>query len=464
MKLIVIFGLFGGISGATFDDATSKSIWTYETMCDGLKKGPDAAENEERKELYYQCLPYITGANRGKDVFFPEASTMSLFDAPPATRDPEKKTAIRLERIAMPTFHVLGETDFRPDIEIEISVSWNDERLQWNPDTWNMKNFPVELKPSTNFWAPKFSTKANSRLNILFDLLSYYSSSIDYSGRVNATLGGQLVFSDCQMDVSTYPYDDIDCCLDFAISGKDNRAKFDKDQLSGTEMVWDTKQGGVWSVRKMEFTAKKLDSNKGKLEGGQLCVSARRNTAALGVELSLPMGVSAVVMLCAQFAGKWRMQVYVKLFALLVQVIAFQTLIPNEAMSVATTMPRVYSFYNFTVAMTLISLIQTMILWALSRRWFLTPPPHRVTLLLDSSGRCLMGDSASREPYLETQQDQASRQVNGSANGAGGSAGSGGKWEANNRREWELVFAALHAVLSLLIAIIYLIGICILFF
>jgi len=146
--------------------------------------------------------------------------------------------------------------------------------------------------------------------------------------------------------------------MDFAVSPKDNRARLDGGQLAGTEKLWDAREAGVWSVRAMEFKvgwmgagrgrshrfarqAKQTESNKGLLEGGQLCVSARRNTAALGVELSLPMGVSAVVMLCAQFAGKWRMQVYVKLFALLVQVLAFQTLVPNEALSIATTMPRV---------------------------------------------------------------------------------------------------------------------------
>lgn len=71
------------------------------------------------------------------------------------------------------------------------------------------------------------------------------------------------------------------------------------------------------------------------------CVVARRNTNVLGMELSMPMGVSAIVMMCAQLAGKWKMQVYVKMFALFLQVFSFQTLIPNEAMSVATKLPRI---------------------------------------------------------------------------------------------------------------------------
>lgn len=89
------------------------------------------------------------------------------------------------------------------------------------------------------------------------------------------------------------------------------------------------------------FQHNRKDDVNGAASGLQLCMAAKRNTAALGPELSLPMAVSAIVLMCAQLAGKWKMQVYVKLFAILIQVFAFQNLVPSEALTNATKVPRV---------------------------------------------------------------------------------------------------------------------------
>uniref|UniRef100_A0A915IQ04 Neurotransmitter-gated ion-channel transmembrane domain-containing protein n=1 Tax=Romanomermis culicivorax TaxID=13658 RepID=A0A915IQ04_ROMCU len=204
-----------------------------------------------------------------------------------------------------------------------------------------------------------------------------------------------------------------------------------------------------------------------------MCIISKRNTGAVGLEMSLPMIVSAVVLMCAQLAGKWKMQVYVKLFAILIQIFAFENLAPNDALSNATRTPKHYFadiFYNFTICLTIVSLFQTMLFWALSRRWFLMPPPYALTLHTKVVSRFLLGDK------LERIHDAENRPIE---NGGGGAnpttnqnaqdlnnnneAGSLNTKKYSNRKEWEAIFATLHAITSILIIVIYIVGVIVIY-
>lgn len=427
---------------------------TFASRCDSLKTQTDV---EEKKSLFYQCLPYITGFNKGSDIFFPQANALLILEPPPQVSETEDKTTVIVDQVVMPTFHVLGNSDFRPDIELELKVSWQDSRLKWDPDVWKIRKFPADIKPLLNVWGPRFSSQSTGRLNYYFDVMTYYDAQLNFDGYINATLGGQLVFSDCRLDVETYPHDDINCCMDFAVSPRDNKAQLAEEQTDPSKFTWDDNEGGVWKVSKMEFTRKTIPKGSEMINGAQMCVTARRNTAVLGMELSLPMGVSAIVMMCAQFAGKWQMQIYVKMFALFLQIFCFQTLVPNEALNVATRIPRIYIFYHFTIAVTLFSLVQTMVFWALSRRWFKMPPPHRLTAFIHSTGRCLLGDSAATSKRKAVSGASSAAEAPSNVVESGDGRGDG------YRTEWEMVFATMHAILSIVIIFAYLIGVWIIF-
>uniref|UniRef100_A0A915J4V5 Neurotransmitter-gated ion-channel ligand-binding domain-containing protein n=1 Tax=Romanomermis culicivorax TaxID=13658 RepID=A0A915J4V5_ROMCU len=443
-------------ASCSFGESYVKQKNRFEVTPSTFVKLRKACHIEEKKSLFYQCLPYITGFNKGSDIFFPQLNALLILEPPPQTNEPNDRTSINVDQVIMPTFHVLGNSDFRPDIELELNVSWQDSRLKWDPDVWKIRRFPADIKPLLNVWGPRFSSQSTSHLNYYFDVMTYYDAQLNFDGYINATLGGQLVFTDCRMDVETYPHDDINCCMDFAVSPRDNKAQLSEEQTDASKFSWDDNEGGVWKVGKMEFTRKTILKGAEMINGAQMCVTALRNTAVLGLELSLPMGVSAIVMMCAQFAGKWQMQIYVKMFALFLQIFCFQTLVPNEALNVATRVPRIYIFYHFTIAVTLFSLVQTMIFWALSRRWFKMPPPHRLTSFIHSMGRYLLGDSAVTSKVKGGGAPPTTETANNVVE-------SGNSRSDGYRSEWEIVFATMHAILSIVIILAYLIGVWIIF-
>jgi len=76
----------------------------------------------------------------------------------------------------------------------------------------------------------------------------------------------------------------------------------------------------------------------------RLCLKAQRSSGGLGIEVGLSTGVSAVVLICAQLASGFKTQLYVKLFALLIQTITFQNIAGTEALMAAVRVPKICEF------------------------------------------------------------------------------------------------------------------------
>jgi len=100
--------------------------------------------------------------------------------------------------------------------------------------------------------------------------------------------------------------------------------------------------------------------------------------------------------------------------------------------------------------MTVLSLLQTLILWALSRRWFLAPPPHRLSLLGRAASKFLLGSQASKETH------ESDLDVLPARNPA---QQTGEESVADNKQEWRQIFTTLHIVLSILVSVVYILGI-----
>jgi hypothetical protein len=70
-----------------------------------------------------------------------------------------------------------------------------------------------------------------------------------------------------------------------------------------------------------------LKSNFSRVETLQMCITAQRRSSTLRIELTIPMLISAILVLVAPFFGKFQQQLYVKLFAILLQFLCFQYLV-----------------------------------------------------------------------------------------------------------------------------------------
>ncbi|PIO76838.1 hypothetical protein TELCIR_01083 [Teladorsagia circumcincta] len=70
------------------------------------------------------------------------------------------------------------------------------------------------------------------------------------------------------------------------------------------------------------------------------------------------------------------------MFALLLQFMSFQFMADKTPqLGFGSTVPKIYVFYAFTLAVTVISLIITVLIAAMSRIKRKVPPAHRFTLL-----------------------------------------------------------------------------------
>ncbi|VDM82344.1 unnamed protein product [Strongylus vulgaris] len=119
----------------------------------------------------------------------------------------------------------------------------------------------------------------------------------------------------------------------------------------------------------------------------EICLTARRKSTTLAVELTLPVLISALLLLIAPFFGKFDQQIKVKMFALLLQFMSFQFMAEKTPqLGFGATVPKIYVFYAFTLAVTVVSLIVTVLIAAMSRIKRKVPPgdQHRFGYFLSS--------------------------------------------------------------------------------
>jgi len=387
--------------------------------------------------VYVQCLPYIIGYAHRDDPFLGDLSLAGLVQDAPL--DGNAKTTVHILETRVETFSISDTASYQPDIEVVVQLSWIDPRLKWNTQDWKFRRFPTDPLIHTKIWGPTVQPRTGDSRMVLPDVFSYENTDLWYNGSITTDAVMHAGFGSCSANMQNFPYDQMTCCVDFDYSPY-GKVYFD---TSSAVSTWGAQAAGAWQVKSISWeprhSTKKPPANRDYM---QMCVKATRNTATLGLELSLPMAVSAIVMMCAQLAGKWKMQVYIKLFALFLQTVAFQGLFQNATLKVATSLPRIYVFYNFTVGITLFSLIQTLLFWALTRRWFIMPPPHGLFLTVTSVSKTILGkgkhDRAGEVDLYGEKEKQA---------------------EKSYQREWEVVFLTMHAVLSLALIVAYLIGI-----
>lgn len=114
---------------------------------------------QPKKLLYIQCLPLILGLTTEDKMFETEDYFLSTLLEVPNEGEPTSKINVVIESLTLLTFTVMDNTDFHPDIQMEFKLSWQDDRLKWNPTEWRFAIYPVDLKPETHIWGPKFTLK-----------------------------------------------------------------------------------------------------------------------------------------------------------------------------------------------------------------------------------------------------------------------------------------------------------------
>ncbi|KRY54744.1 hypothetical protein T03_6077 [Trichinella britovi] len=430
----------------------SNLFQAYQQVCEPLKDASTA--NKTSPQSYIFCLPLIVGLVTENNAWMTELykGTLAMELPPSATSG---RTAVHILSAAVEQFSISVRLSILckdaelenvflfsqeahnviSDLELVVRLSWIDSRLRWDIKTWPFVTFPAKLNVHHQLWGPVFVPKERKEFFLTSTKISYNDAVVRSNGNVTTTVSIRVPRARCTNDLHQYPYDRQHCCFDIrAEPWKRLRTVVTLPTATGSASF-----PSSWALENVKMTPESSLENE-REEYIRTCVTVVRNSAAIQAELSLPMAVSAVIFLCAQLTGKWKTQVYLKIVAIFLQLFAFQAVISNTNLSFASQTPVVYRYYNFTVGMTVFSLLKTLVLWALSRRTFDSPPPHRFIVLSDAMNYFVYGKA--NDKMKECGQSII---------------------EKAKTSEWHSVVLALHSVLSILIVFIYLLGVALIY-
>lgn len=130
----------------------------------------------------------------------------------------------------------------------------------------------------------------------------------------------------CDTDFENYPQDVNYCCFNLKSYLFDKIVEFKVVQRDG-RLDPELAQTN-WDLRDITVDARSGEQGSAnKAQSLRVCLKAARESATLKIELTVPMVVSAVLVLIAPLFGTMQSQIYVKLFALLLQFLCFQFLV-----------------------------------------------------------------------------------------------------------------------------------------
>jgi hypothetical protein len=323
-----------------------------------------------------------------------------------------------------------------------IQVSWNDYRLKWNSQKWKLDT--LTIKSYGHLWVPDINSERYQTATQSSDFTMYHNLQAKNNGTVSATFEYRMQ-AVCDTDFENYPQDVNSCCfnlksylfeklMEFKVWQRDGRVDPDLAQTN-------------WDLRDITADTLIKDTGSTKTQSLRVCLKAARQSSTLKIELTVPMVVSAVLVLIAPLFGTMQSQVYVKLFALLLQFLCFQFLVTRTPLAgLGDATPKLYRFYEFTLAMTLASLIITLVAGAISHMERSMPPSHRLVLMATAFNNHLCCGGVRWEyPNGSSGGDNPNQQA--------------GKPAVDYRRDWREIFIAVNNICSIVLMISYVIGV-----
>uniref|UniRef100_A0A0M3IY43 Neur_chan_LBD domain-containing protein n=1 Tax=Anisakis simplex TaxID=6269 RepID=A0A0M3IY43_ANISI len=227
--------------------------------------------------------------------------------------------------------------------------TWKDRRMKWDSNDW--KTDTLNVKSYGRLWVPDINSDKHQTSAQSGEYVQYQNILAKNNGNLTARLEYKIQ-AHCQIDYTNFPDDRKYCCFTLKSLIYPHYIKY--------------------FLSRGERAAQVLE----------ICLAVQRKSMTLRIELTIPMVVSSLLVVIAPFFGTLKDQINVKLFAILIQLLSFTNLASKTPqVGFGSTIPNIYLFYVFTLATTVISLLITLIISAMSRIHRKLPPAHRYTLL-----------------------------------------------------------------------------------
>uniref|UniRef100_A0A1I7VLV1 Neur_chan_LBD domain-containing protein n=1 Tax=Loa loa TaxID=7209 RepID=A0A1I7VLV1_LOALO len=425
IRLIVVYGLFAFITAS------------YEELC---KFASNITDVEELAHHKYQVLEDCLYYKLSQDATAMQGKSNAISILPPSIAAGETLDAevieIALKQLWMnEIWHVMN-------INGHFLISWKDRRMKWDFNEWKTDTLNIRLYG--RLWVPDINSDKFQTSTQNGDYAQFYNIVAKNNGNVTGRLEFKMQ-AHCDIDYSNFPdlnYSFLNTIIRI-VGRQELLLSAEISSLSSLHQILScsgedgldlTKLRTNWHVR--DATIKVLpDEDDRKTQMLEICLQVRRRSSTLRIELTLPMMVSSLLVVIAPFFGSFRDQINVKLFAIFIQLVSFTFLaIKAPQVGFGETVPHIYTFYVFTMSTTVVSLLLTLVISAMSRIRRKLPPAHRYTLLASALNISLCCGS---EPNAEIDGTSAK----------------------DYHQDWLQIHTAINNVVSFLILVAYTIGI-----
>uniref|UniRef100_A0A915JYY4 ShKT domain-containing protein n=1 Tax=Romanomermis culicivorax TaxID=13658 RepID=A0A915JYY4_ROMCU len=330
-----------------------------------------------------------------------------------AAKYDNKSSGQTLRKFLSPTLSLHSLLIDRMKIDETQQNTWNDSRIQWNPEEWNLSWLTFFW---TQIWTPQI-VQTNSPVGAIVGSTYNAILAANYTGQIYLWL--DFVFStNTNFRYADFPFDKHDVC--FNLDNKRYYAiKFVASQNAADEVLtmaqkaspsgWQVVQARVDQRKETVRLMRKWNNDPFDIDKStvDVCFTFKRDSSYVNIEIIMPSLVPAVVTLASFMFVCFKRQMYMLIASLFMQILAvypLHELLPpaagytpcicklqyaycnssnnNYNNHYYTTFSNIVKFFAFNTGMTCIILLVVILLYGLSmsRQSFL-PPPRLITRL-----------------------------------------------------------------------------------
>ncbi|CAB3400467.1 unnamed protein product [Caenorhabditis bovis] len=370
--------------------------------------------NETKNELMQheqttleQCLYYYLAGESAKKLGRLNIPH-SIASVPPNYLSQEPVT-VNFAQFTLQHFEL---NEYLKDISIHgyLDLNWHDDRLMWNQDTWKKNKLVVHS--FHHVWVPLLGSQNPENHLKNGDAFEIRKVETSNQGNVTAKVAFSLrTFCD-DSDFENYPNDEV---IQFTSSG----LPIFTDPKNFRDYGW-----GVSGTVPESF-----DDPSDVAQLG-FCLNLKRAHSALKVELTLPLFIATVVFLLPPLFGSIKIQVFLKMFVMLLQ---FLTLLMfsqriSPFLSSTSTTPKPMRFLEVALTLNLASITTSLIIFTAMKVKRTLPPWGKVTQIANLVNGVLgiLHISSIEEYNLDKLEEQETQNT--------------------YQKDWHNVFGAAHAV------------------
>uniref|UniRef100_A0A914W3Q3 Neurotransmitter-gated ion-channel ligand-binding domain-containing protein n=1 Tax=Plectus sambesii TaxID=2011161 RepID=A0A914W3Q3_9BILA len=350
---------------------------------------------------------------------------------PPSNGQKQEEINVRFHKVTLQHYYL---NEFMKDITVNgfFELSWNDPRLTWKQERWNVKS--LKIQSINHIWIPVLTAQAYDTALRNGDSLEMRKIETTKDGNVSAYVNFAMQTYCDDSDFANFPSDLYQCCFSIQPHVLQELIRFQADSVPVfTDPKYFRDYG--WRMSGTTPSASTGDDGTAVLN---FCINMQRQSATLKIELTLPTTVCAVLLLLTPLLGSFRMQLAAKLFILLLQFLALQLFANRIAahLGAASATPRIFRVYEFSVTVNTISIATTMALWMCAKTRRTLPPWNWLSKVAAIINKFLCAFNT-----IDLEQDVRVDQN-----------------DKNYQTEWLSAFAAVHGVLMFFLSFIFLIG------